>query len=129
VYNGVEVNVFPSMTCSSVFDKLVKTKLLCDTLTLVGVKGYDKEKVSKMPMEKVRKSGDVVSRGVEEVKEGLGEGEGFTEDELGVMMDYDDENSRKGNFSRIFPLKSNISYYKKYFTQQRYLNELVWSYI
>ena len=52
---------------------------------------------------------DIYSRGVKEVREGLGEG--LSEDELGVMMDYDDENSRKGNFSRIFPLKSNISYY------------------
>jgi hypothetical protein len=42
----LEVNVFPSMSCSSPFDKQVKTVLLCDTMTLVGIKGYDKEKIN-----------------------------------------------------------------------------------
>lgn len=43
------------MTCSSPFDKVVKTLLLCDTLTLVGIKGYDKEKISRLPPEKTKK--------------------------------------------------------------------------
>lgn len=42
----LEVNVFPSMSCSSPFDKVVKTVLLCDSLTLIGIKGYDKGKIS-----------------------------------------------------------------------------------
>jgi tubulin polyglutamylase TTLL4 len=38
----LEVNVGPSLSSSSPFDKNLKTKLICDTLTLVGVKAYDK---------------------------------------------------------------------------------------
>ena len=41
----VEVNVLPSLSSSSPFDKMVKTLLICDILNLVGVRGYDKKKV------------------------------------------------------------------------------------
>ena len=41
----LEVNVLPSLGSSSVFDKQIKTTLLCDLLTLVGIRGYDKMKV------------------------------------------------------------------------------------
>lgn len=43
----LEVNVLPSLSSSSVFDKKIKTILVCDTLTLVGIKGYDKLKLKK----------------------------------------------------------------------------------
>jgi tubulin polyglutamylase TTLL4 len=41
----LEVNVLPSLSSSSPFDKIVKTLLICDVLTLVGIRGYDKKKV------------------------------------------------------------------------------------
>lgn len=41
----LEVNVLPSLSSSSPFDKIVKTLLICDVLTLIGVRGYDKKKV------------------------------------------------------------------------------------
>lgn len=41
----LEVNVLPSLSSSSPFDKTVKTMLICDVLTLIGVRGYDKRKV------------------------------------------------------------------------------------
>lgn len=37
----LEVNISPSFSSSSPFDKNVKTKLACDTFTLVGVKLID----------------------------------------------------------------------------------------
>ena len=40
----LEVNVMPSLSSSSPFDKRVKTMLICDALTLVGIRGYDKSK-------------------------------------------------------------------------------------
>lgn len=40
----LEVNVLPSLSSSSPFDKRIKTMLICDTLTLVGIRGYDKNK-------------------------------------------------------------------------------------
>lgn len=36
------MNVGPSLSSSSPFDKRLKTKLICDTLTLTGVRAYDK---------------------------------------------------------------------------------------
>jgi hypothetical protein len=41
----LEVNVLPSLSSSSNFDKKIKTQLVCDTLTLVGILGYDKLKL------------------------------------------------------------------------------------
>lgn len=38
----LEVNVGPSLSSSSLFDKKLKTRLICDTLTLSGVRPYDK---------------------------------------------------------------------------------------
>ena len=40
----LEVNVLPSLSSSSPFDKRVKTMMVCDALTMVGVRGYDKRK-------------------------------------------------------------------------------------
>ena len=41
----LEVNVAPSLSSSSPYDKTVKTKLLCDTLHLVGFQIFDRKKV------------------------------------------------------------------------------------
>jgi len=41
----LEVNVAPSLSSSSPYDKQVKTKLLCDTLHLVGFQIFDRKKV------------------------------------------------------------------------------------
>jgi hypothetical protein len=40
----LEVNISPSFSSSSPFDKTVKTKLACDFLTLVGVNIIDHSK-------------------------------------------------------------------------------------
>tara|TARA_B110000503_G_scaffold94042_1_gene141780 strand:+ start:109 stop:411 length:303 start_codon:yes stop_codon:yes gene_type:complete len=41
----LEVNVAPSLSSSSPYDKQVKTKLLVDTLHLVGFQIFDRKKV------------------------------------------------------------------------------------
>ena len=41
----LEVNVFPSLSSSSPFDKIVKSQLICDVFTLIGLRGYDKQRV------------------------------------------------------------------------------------
>lgn len=41
----LEVNVFPSLSSSSPFDKMVKSQLICDAFTLIGIRGYDKQQV------------------------------------------------------------------------------------
>jgi tubulin polyglutamylase TTLL4 len=47
----LEVNVLPSLSSSSPFDKNIKTMLICDVLTLIGIRGYDKKKVHSGPDE------------------------------------------------------------------------------
>ena len=42
----LEVNVAPSLSSSSPYDKQVKTGLLCDVLHLVGFKVFDRKKVA-----------------------------------------------------------------------------------
>ena len=41
----LEVNVAPSLSSSSPYDKQVKCKLLCDTLHLVGFRVFDRKRV------------------------------------------------------------------------------------
>jgi hypothetical protein len=37
----MEVNVSPSLNTDSQIDKIIKTSLLCDTFTLIGMTIYD----------------------------------------------------------------------------------------
>lgn len=39
----IEVNVCPSLSSSSPFDKKIKSKLICDALTLIGIQPYDRD--------------------------------------------------------------------------------------
>jgi tubulin polyglutamylase TTLL4 len=43
----LEVNISPSLSSSSPFDKKVKTMLICDVLNLSGVYAYDRKKFQK----------------------------------------------------------------------------------
>lgn len=38
----LEVNCLPSLSSSSMFDKQVKTQLISDAFTLIGIRGYHK---------------------------------------------------------------------------------------
>ena len=55
--------------------------------------------------------------------------EELSEDEVGVLMDLEDEQSRRGNFERIFPDPSNQAYYVQFFESIRYENLLVAAYL
>lgn len=65
---------------------------------------------------------------LDELKVLTGE-ENLTADELSMIMDHEEEFSRKGQFSRVFPLAANVDYYSKFFEVQRYYNNLLWAYI
>ena len=41
--------------------------------------------------------------------------EDLTSDEVNMIMDHEEEFSRKGNFSRVFPLAAKEDYYEKFF--------------
>lgn len=44
-------------------------------------------------------------------------------------MEYEEEFTRKGQFSRVFPLAANVDYYEKFFEEKRYWNMLLWAYL
>ena len=46
-----------------------------------------------------------------------------------MLIDHEDEFSRKGHFSRVFPLAANVDYYEKFFEIKRYNNNLLWAFI
>lgn len=55
--------------------------------------------------------------------------EHLTADDVSLLMDHEEEFSRKGGFSRVFPLAANVDYYEKFFECKRYCNNLLWAYI
>jgi len=55
--------------------------------------------------------------------------EQLSPDELTCLMDHEDEFSRRGGFSRVYPLAANIDYYERFFECKRYWNHLLWAYI
>lgn len=40
----IEINLSPSLACDSPLDLTIKTNLIADTLTMVGVKRFDRKK-------------------------------------------------------------------------------------
>ena len=55
--------------------------------------------------------------------------ERLTSDEISMLIDHEDEFSRKGLLSRVFPLAANVDYYEKFFEIKRYNNNLLWAFI
>ena len=53
----------------------------------------------------------------------------LTEDELNIIIDYEEENTRLGNFDRIYPLQQNAAHYAKFFEYERPSNELLSKYL
>jgi len=103
----LEVNVLPSLSGSSKFDLKVKTQLLCDTLTLAGIRGYEKCSFVSGALPEDKKS----FQSVDKIPKKLTGNEQLTADEFEVLADLEDEFSRKGNFSRIYPLAANVEFY------------------
>jgi hypothetical protein len=45
------------------------------------------------------------------------------------MVEYEEESTRKGQFSRVFPLAANVDYYEKFFEERGYWNMILWAYL
>lgn len=61
----LEVNCLPSLSSSSMFDKQVKTMLICDTFTLIGIRGYNKQLYRKKDIEPAREEEPVFNQTME----------------------------------------------------------------
>jgi len=127
----LEVNVLPSLSSSSPFDKRIKTMLVCDALTCVGIRGYDKSKFHQQSTEVLGLAPFAASLTYSYLKEKqrFDGTERLTRDEMEILMDLDDEFLRKGNFERIFPLANSAIYYENFFENKRYQNMLTYAYL
>lgn len=136
----LEVNIGPSLSSSSIFDKRLKTRLICDTLTLIGVKPYDKyshktkgtifdkhlklnqksesEKITASYVKLNTRSPKKMSKIV--IGTGIGGFESSGDEEQEMISEIIEQEERSGNYNRIFPLKHNIDYYSQFFDQDKY---------
>lgn len=118
----LEVNISPSLSSSSPLDKKIKTALICDSLNLVGVQPYDRKHYERFAEHEVKnkllgitkKSHDdahlsKVIKMVNYNKQNMLQS--INEDDANVIIDFEEEQIRTGNFDLIFPLANNIRYY------------------
>lgn len=127
----LEVNVSPSFSSSSPFDKNIKTRLICDTLTLIGIKPYDKqkykreqEKLTAMRRMKGFTKGNRSKYGYFYDNKATSQYDMFNGDPE-VLDEFIEQETRMGNFERIFPLDYNVNYYSQFLERERPNNELL----
>jgi len=88
--------------------------LVCDTLTCIGLRGYDKTKFHAQSTEILGLAPFTPSMTYQQVreKERLDGTEKLTKDEMEMLMDLDEEFLRKGNYERVYPLTNNVFHYE-----------------
>ena len=108
----IEINGRPSLMIGDINDLKLKPQLVADTLNLVGIspyshdyrddfESYDKENIS---YKKFSKEQEI-------------------ENEVNIALC--EFGKTRGRFELVFPLKSNINYYKKFFFNKK-ADELLW---
>lgn len=113
----LEVNISPSLSSSSPFDKSIKTKLICDALTIAGIKPTNHEKyLSGKDEHKEKAISDI-------------DPSNLKDDEEELLIEFEEEIRRAENFELIFPVKKTFKKYIKFFSEKRYKNYLLWNHI
>lgn len=52
-----------------------------------------------------------------------------SEDDLNIILDFEEEQFRLGNFEKIFPCINNVQYYGQFFDCNRHANNLLMRYL
>ncbi len=126
----MEVNIYPSLETDSVLDEIIKTRLVCDSLNLAGLRvseiweAPNQEHANRVPAPKK----ELLGRYVRDL-DNLSEENIFDKlspDDCEVLFENDEELFRKGDYELIFPVRENIDQYKKFFEVERYNNLLLW---
>ena len=142
----LEVNISPSLSSSSPLDKKIKTVLICDTLNLVGVFPYDRKQYERETEQLLKKRLLGLDRHREEGIEAEFAADSYLsklvkqlnkdesqnpigEEELNLILDFEEEQFRLGNFEKIFPCINNVAYYSQFFEQSRGSNNLLQRYL
>jgi hypothetical protein len=118
----LEVNILPSLSSSSPMDKKIKTSLMCDILTLIGIKPFKPEEEPEKAKNIYRNLSSLQScNSLDDYV--------LSEDDLQILFDCEEENYRQGSFKKVFPLRKNIDIYSKFFSVPRYNNLLLWKHL
>ena len=147
----IEVNVGPSMKCSSPLDQMIKTNLISDIINVIGVKFYEHhEKDILFSLDKKDERIKINNRKINKFNLGGLKAEifnGFDKNNLsfkghefnneyfinGTLRDFKEENLRSSvtDFELIFPIKENIQYYGKFFSSNsnNVDNIVTWQYL
>lgn len=145
----IEVNICPSLSSSSPLDRNIKHTLMCDIFHLVGFMPYDatsvEEDLVRMKMDRMMvRSREKGAHGVSlrvrcprspfttlcctaatgsahrNVKQMATVNiEDLNLWELAVLCDFEDEEHRRGHFTRIFPT-ADTRYYNQFFESPKY---------
>lgn len=115
----LEVNTCPSLSSSSPLDKRLKTQLVADMLTLVGLSPYFEERPSSGRSRAEKGSQRVHARPtVERLQSENLRLRDLGEAEWSMILDAHDEYLRRGAYERIFPDLN----FQEFFRIQRYGN-------
>lgn len=123
----LEVNVCPSFSSSSYLDKKIKTMMLCDAFHCVGFQPFDRKKLEKEEERQAKnrllgfdKKDTSKPIGIAKIEAEQANFKKYVEDlgkdDINMLMEYEEELSRKGYYEPIFPKQSNIKYYEKFFS-------------
>jgi len=126
----LEVNIFPSLSSSSPFDKRIKTQLIADTLTMVGLMPFDPDLLERATKEEAKKrlQGLLPKAATMTISHNVSTLQSVTslrdlgEAEWRIILDAHDEYMRRGSFERIFPLREGLELYGQFFSTPRYSN-------
>jgi tubulin polyglutamylase TTLL5 len=134
----LEINTNPSLSSTSTLDKVLKTKLVWDMLTLVGVKPInfaqlklDEKRLGKLPLREDEYEGcntyETRNKRRAQIMNSI-DFKNLDQQDIDTILNFEEEFKRMGSFRRIFPNKNNFRDYTKFFYTHRYNNLLLWKY-
>ena len=139
----LEVNISPSLSSSSPLDKKIKTVLLCDTLNLIGVYPYDRKQYEKemesilkkrlLGLDRPLKGEDALDlipesylqKIVKQLNKDADSANQLSEEDVNIIIEFEEEQFRLGNFEKIFPSINNVNTFAPLFENHRSANALL----
>lgn len=120
----LEVNISPSLSSSSPFDKNVKTMLVWDALTITGIKPANHKKYSSEDAHKSIIAEKEKQKSISNIEYGE-----LDKEDIDVILNFEEEKMRCQNFEIIFPIEKTYKKYINFFSEKRYRNNLIWSHL
>lgn len=118
----LEVNIFPSLSLTSPLDSKIKYMLISDLYNLIGIVPNDK--MEEVKNQRISNNSLFVFNKNTDINECL-----LSAKEIEILLRYEEEFYRKGEFERAFPNAENLEKYKPLFQEPRCGNFLLWKYI